>query len=348
MTVLGVGIIGAGPATQAIHLPTLARMGDRFRVVHVMDVNASVAESVGKRARANWSTSVEDVMRDAAVDVVAICSPPQFHAAQVKLAIEWGKRGILCEKPFAVTHGEANELAHVAIDAGIPLLVAAMHTFDPAWIAARPYWGDLETSAHTIRSSIVIPANDRFEDLSTEIYARPTPPPPPPADVEEAAMRRKLYQDGVMGLAIHDLPLVRSFAPSIDTVITAEPLQPFGYAISARSGRVNIELFSHIHQHWATDWTLDVWSATTHLHADFPPSYVNAGSAQVTVTDERGEHRFGPYLVNGYENEWARLATLVENGGQDAGALQTMIDDLTYALDLADAFHDDVVDEVIR
>ena len=29
---LGVGILGAGPVTQAIHLPTLARMPDLFRV----------------------------------------------------------------------------------------------------------------------------------------------------------------------------------------------------------------------------------------------------------------------------------------------------------------------------
>jgi hypothetical protein len=29
---LGVGIIGAGPVTQAIHLPTLATLADRLRV----------------------------------------------------------------------------------------------------------------------------------------------------------------------------------------------------------------------------------------------------------------------------------------------------------------------------
>ena len=38
---LGVGIIGAGPVTQAIHLPTLSTLNG-LRVLHIMDVNAEV------------------------------------------------------------------------------------------------------------------------------------------------------------------------------------------------------------------------------------------------------------------------------------------------------------------
>ena len=49
---LGVGIIGAGPVTQAIHLPTLATLYDHFRVVHIMDINAEVAEGLAARSGA--------------------------------------------------------------------------------------------------------------------------------------------------------------------------------------------------------------------------------------------------------------------------------------------------------
>ena len=48
---LGVGILGAGPVTQAIHLPTLARLPDKFRVIAVMDIDAQVASSVAARRR---------------------------------------------------------------------------------------------------------------------------------------------------------------------------------------------------------------------------------------------------------------------------------------------------------
>ena len=37
---IGVGFLGAGPVTQAIHLPTLARLTETFAVVHVNDIDA--------------------------------------------------------------------------------------------------------------------------------------------------------------------------------------------------------------------------------------------------------------------------------------------------------------------
>ena len=89
---LGVGIIGAGPVTQAIHLPTISTLDDRLRVVHIMDVNAEVGASVARRSNARSSTDVQTLLDDPAVEVVAICSPGQFHAGQVEAATAAGKR----------------------------------------------------------------------------------------------------------------------------------------------------------------------------------------------------------------------------------------------------------------
>ncbi|MEO8282975.1 MAG: gfo/Idh/MocA family oxidoreductase, partial [Pseudarthrobacter sp.] len=47
---IGVGILGAGPVTQAIHLPSLARLGHLLEVRHIMDVDPLVAEAVAGRA----------------------------------------------------------------------------------------------------------------------------------------------------------------------------------------------------------------------------------------------------------------------------------------------------------
>jgi myo-inositol 2-dehydrogenase / D-chiro-inositol 1-dehydrogenase len=58
---LGVGFVGAGPVTQAIHLPTLARLTELFTVTHVTDIAdeiaASVAARVAARVGARSSTS---------------------------------------------------------------------------------------------------------------------------------------------------------------------------------------------------------------------------------------------------------------------------------------------------
>ena len=108
---LRVGILGAGPVTQAIHLPTLARLSDDFEVRVVMDVHAATAETVARRAGAAHTTRAEDVFGDPSVDVIVICSPSQFHAEQVIAACRAGVKAILCEKPFAMTAEEANEIA---------------------------------------------------------------------------------------------------------------------------------------------------------------------------------------------------------------------------------------------
>ena len=50
---LGVGFIGAGAVTQAIHLPTLGRLTLDFEVRQVFDVAADVASSVAARVGAS-------------------------------------------------------------------------------------------------------------------------------------------------------------------------------------------------------------------------------------------------------------------------------------------------------
>ena len=169
---LGVGILGAGPVTQAIHLPSLARLGDILEVRHIMDVDPAVAESVAGRVGARFSTSMDELLADPAVDIVAICSPHQFHAAQVIAACRAGKKAVLCEKPFAMNGEEAAAISAVSAETGVPINVGAMHTFDPGWLAAEDAWGDLPEQVHTVRSSIVLPPNPRFEDFATEIVGR--------------------------------------------------------------------------------------------------------------------------------------------------------------------------------
>jgi myo-inositol 2-dehydrogenase/D-chiro-inositol 1-dehydrogenase len=159
---LGVGILGAGPVTQAIHLPTLARQADRYRVVSVMDVDPETAKSVAARADAGSATTIEAVLAHPDVDVVAVCSPHQFHAQQVEAICAAGKRGILCEKPLAVDRNDAEGIATAVRAAGVPLVVGAMHAYDPGWLAAVEACGDRLDQAHTLRSTIVLPFNDRY------------------------------------------------------------------------------------------------------------------------------------------------------------------------------------------
>ena len=157
---LGVGIIGAGAATQAIHLPTLASLRDRLRVTHVVGKDAATASAAAARAGPRGGTSVEALLDDPAVDLVAVCSPHALHAAHAIAACAAGKGGVLVEKPLALTREDATRVGDAATRFGVPVVVGAMHRWDPAWQAASSQWLEAGGDTRLIRSTIHVPVND--------------------------------------------------------------------------------------------------------------------------------------------------------------------------------------------
>jgi predicted dehydrogenase len=342
---LGVGILGAGPVTQAIHLPTLARLRDVFHVARIMDVDPATAESVAGRVGANWTTSMEKLLADDDVQIVAICSPHQFHAEQVIAACRAGKRAVLCEKPFAMTAAEAEQIAAVSRETGVPIIVGAMHTFDPGWLAAKANWDDLVEKAHTIRYSIVLPPNPRFEDFATEVVSRPAPWH---GDRTDPGVAAGMIRGGIMGLAIHDLPLVRTFCPDFTDleVLSCDLPFPAGYLVNLRVGDRDVQLHAVNSESWQPEWTFEAISDDTALRIDFTPSYVQAGSATAKIRRGEDTQVFGPYGYSGYEGEWRYLAALAA-GTAEPLHVNELIDDLTFALAISDAAGDAVFNQMV-
>ena len=99
-----------------------------------------------------------------------------------------------------------------------------------------------------------------------------------------------------MGLAIHDLPLVRRFTPDFASVevLHAEIVRPFGYVISLRAGNVAIELRAAMNGTWEPSWVFEAIGNDAALKIDFTPSYVHAGSATARIRTAGTDHRPGP------------------------------------------------------
>lgn len=325
----GVGVIGAGPVTQAIHLPVLATLADRFRVTHVMDVDADLAADVAARAGARHSTDVEALLADEDVDVVAICSPHAFHADQIEAVVKAAKRGILCEKPLATSVEQAERIAELSAAGGIPLVVGAMHAYDPAWIAATQAWGDLPERAELVRSRIYLPDNSEFVELATNVRAvAGRPAGAPLADAER-------LREAVLGLATHAVPQLRRFLPGDVRVVSARTLAPFGYHIVLSGDDRTAELIALMPGEWSPDWTFEVWAPGTQLTLDYPPSYVLAGSATATLRDESGSRSWSA-TRNGYQEEWRHLADIVDGRTEPAIPVTDAVADMVFTLQLAD------------
>lgn len=332
---IGVGFLAAGPATQAIHLPVLATMPGTFHVARIMDIDRKLAEAIAARCGAEASTNADEVFFDPDVDVVAICSPNAFHASQVIAACEAEKRAVLCEKPLAVTMAEAEAIKTASRASGTAIFVNTMHAYDPAYQAALAAWQATGDTAMQIRSGIFLPGNDEFVNQATEQQ----PLAVSPRDSSQAidlALRKQMMRAAMLGLAIHDLPLVRDFQPRMGRLLAAEYLQPFGYSVLSELDGQTTELTALMPGNWPPKWTFDVVGLTHRLRASMPPSYVRAGSARVELEGPLSTQVFSSEQ-NGYEAVWEAVARTVRDGVVPPVSIDTALADLAFSLDVADA-----------
>lgn len=332
----GVGVIGAGPGVSALHLPTLDRLADRFRVVHVADGGSGRAEGLAARSGAAASSGTGALLADPAVEVVAICSPPAEHAQHVREAIAAGVHGILCEKPLATTVDHARAIVDACQEAEIPLVVATNHLYDPAWSRAKHHLVSLRSEVRAISATVALPPNSRFHAAVTELEPAGAPGRGVP-DLAVPEVAAGVVRQLVLGLAVHDLPAVRDLAPVFDGVDFAVPVPPIGYAIGFRASGIPVLLAAVMLPDGADPvWRITVDTAIDRVDVEFPPAFVHTGSAEVRVRG--GDLRTTAYPrdpEDGYLREWRALAELLD--GSAVMEYHEILDDARFAIDLADA-----------
>jgi len=333
---IGVGFLGCGPVTQAIHLPTLATMPERFRVARVMDVNRDVAGAVAARCGAAPSVAENEVYDDPVVEIVVVCSPNAAHAEQVIASCRAGKRVVLCEKPLAVSRAEGDEIARVALETNTPIIVGTMHAYDPAYRAAYAAWEELEESASFVLSSIYLPANGVFINQATdEVELAAAAPAQGAGDHSDPAFQAMMIRNAMLGLAIHNVPLIRELYSSVGQMLSARFLRPFGYALAMRHEEQVASLQALMPGVWPPHWNLRAIGRKNELNIAFPPSYVLAGSSRSELIAE-GETRVFEGPRNGYEAMWTHVGEVAAGAAEPRISLDVIVSDLGFAFDLAD------------
>ena len=117
----GVGILGCGAIATIAHLPALRALG--VPVVAVADVDGSRCAAAASRfsVECRYAT-VDELVADPDVDVVAVCVPPQHHVQAATTALTAGKH-VLVEKPVALDLDDAERLRLVAAESGRLVMV---------------------------------------------------------------------------------------------------------------------------------------------------------------------------------------------------------------------------------
>ena len=80
--------------------------------------------------------SYEALLADPEIDAVYLPLPNHLHAEWVKKAADAGKH-VLCEKPFALNAGQAQEAIDYAKAKNVHVMEAFMYRFHPQWVHAR-------------------------------------------------------------------------------------------------------------------------------------------------------------------------------------------------------------------
>jgi predicted dehydrogenase len=100
--VIGLGFVGRA------HVEGLRRLG--IPIQGVMDVSREVGETIAKSlGLERVYGSLEEIVNDASVSVVHICTPNYLHFEMACALIEGGKH-VICEKPLAMTSQEGAKL----------------------------------------------------------------------------------------------------------------------------------------------------------------------------------------------------------------------------------------------
>jgi predicted dehydrogenase len=135
-----VGIVGAGFGVR-VHLPAyVAHPG--FEVVALASPH-NAERVAAERNIPHAFRSCEEMLQGCDLDVVSIAAPPFTHHADVLASLKAGKH-VVCEKPFALNVGEAEEMVAAAEQSG--RATAVMHEF--RWIPQRQALKELIVNRH--------------------------------------------------------------------------------------------------------------------------------------------------------------------------------------------------------
>ncbi|MDX6354611.1 MAG: hypothetical protein QOF98_1514 [Streptomyces sp.] len=131
-------VIGSGSQGRVHGLGYLA--APDVRLTALADVNRPAAEQLAAELKVpHVHDDYRELLAEHRPDIVSVCTPPALHPEVVSAAVAAGARAIHCEKPIALTYGEALDMAATAADAGVQLTFNLQRRLDPVQRQAREW-----------------------------------------------------------------------------------------------------------------------------------------------------------------------------------------------------------------
>ena len=121
-----IGIIGTGAISRK-NAQAYRSIG--FRVTACTDIFEAIGRKFAEETGAEFVPTVEELCAHPSVDIVDVCTLPNFRMQPLELCAK-SKKHILVQKPMATNLATARAMLDVARKAGIQLGVVSQHRFD--------------------------------------------------------------------------------------------------------------------------------------------------------------------------------------------------------------------------
>ena len=133
---LKVGLVGTGSISK-FHLPAYLDHPDQIQLAAICDIAEPLAREYAAEAGVETVyLSYEDMLNDADIDAVDICTAHSLHARQAVAAAAAGKH-VIVEKAMASTLEDCQEMVEAADQAGVTLMVAQHLRYSPEAYAVK-------------------------------------------------------------------------------------------------------------------------------------------------------------------------------------------------------------------
>ncbi len=353
------GIIGLGLITQSVHLPNiLGPLRERFAVTRVCDLSPGLATALGEELDVPHGTDAAQVIADADVDAVLICTPGA-HSGLARKALEAGKH-VFAEKPYSYDPAIAERDAAFAREKGLVLQVGYMKMYEPAIAEARRRMEEIGP-LRLVRMTVLHPSDEKqTDDLPIKRFADV-----PAADLDAARADNQaevhaaisgfagldpvLFRNVLHGSVCHQTAVLRALFPDAPArAISAHQNAPG----SARSEPPKLQMVGKVENgpDWAISWNwlthfpeyqewVEIYGDRGSLRIDLPPPYKKSQLGVLTTTRSGAGNdvlveRWETTGPNAFARELEAFATSIATGapvlsdavgaGRDAALLRDL------------------------
>ena len=127
MSTVNFAIIGGGRIFSK-HASAISEI-ENAKLVAVCDIIEEKAKKMAEEHKCDYFTDYKEMLKQPAIDAVAICTPSGFHC-EMTLNSARAKKHVITEKPMAMNLKEAREMVKVCGEEKVKLFVVKQNRYN--------------------------------------------------------------------------------------------------------------------------------------------------------------------------------------------------------------------------